>query len=100
MKSTTLPLYHSWLETADPLDVARVDDIYFECEQHYNVGGDVVVETMSPDEILLEFFQEGLDWGQVLAKVRGFCNVHTERAKDARWGEDSDPEARMQYWTE
>jgi hypothetical protein len=97
MKSTTLPIYHSWLETASALEIARVDDIYYACERNYNVGGDVVVETMSPAEIAQEFLHEGLDWGQVMAKVRGFCNLHTEQANNCRWGEDSDLKT---YWTE
>jgi len=99
MKSSTLPLYRSWLETASQLDVTRVDDIYYECEQHYDVGGDIVVECMEPSEILSHFFVEGRDWGQVLASVRDFCNAHTDAAKDCRWGEDSDPELQKQHWT-
>ena len=97
MKSSTLPIYKSWLETANKHDIAIVDDIYYECEQHYNVGGDIVVETMSPDEVLLEFTPDTETWGDVLKKVRGFCNCHTEQANNCRWGEDSDIRP---YWKE
>jgi hypothetical protein len=99
MKSSTLPLYKSWLESASALDAERVDAVYLECEKHYDVGGDVVVECMSPDEVLSHFILEARDWGQVLEKVRTFCNVHIEQSRNTRWGEDSDPELSRDYWT-
>ena len=84
MKSKTLPIYKKWLETAKPEQVAFVDAVYAMCEEHYEAGGDGIVECWEPAEIVEEF--------KTLNDVRQLCGLKVEQALNARWGEDGDPE--------
>lgn len=84
MKSSTLPIYKSWLEAASQESIDFVDSVYALCEEHYEHGGSVVVEAMTPGEILEEF--------KDLAQVRKYCGLRLEQALNARWGEDDDPQ--------
>ena len=90
MKSTTLPNYTNWLSNATPDQITKVDEIYLACEQHYQQGGDAVVECMGPEEVLKHL-------GSV-EDARRYCNLGTENAQNARWGEDSDPELKIKTW--
>lgn len=83
MKSTTLPLYRAWLATATPEQIEFVDSVYEICERNYEAGGDMVVECVSPEEVLKEFTS--------LDEVKETCLLHVEQEQNARWGEDSDP---------
>ena len=48
------------------------------CEEHYEAGGDWIVETMAPDDLLGQF--------NSVEAARQFCALQCDRAKDARWG--------------
>jgi hypothetical protein len=85
MHSQTIHLYPQWVAKATPEDVEFVDAVYAECEDHYSEGGDVVVETHTPQEVL-EVFKNGP------VDVRAYCKRHLEQALNARLGEDNDPE--------
>lgn len=84
MKSKTLPVYKSWLKTANPETIEFVDSVYAICEEHYDCGGDVIVECYEPEQVADEFKHIG--------EVRNFCGLIVENATNKRWGEDSDPE--------
>lgn len=84
MKSTTLKAYDQWLDSADPEDAALVDAVYYACEQHYDAGGDTVVECFDPDDILAEF--------ETVDDAREYCGIKVEQALNSRWGSDDDPE--------
>lgn len=86
MKSGVLTLYKQWLATATPEQIEFVDSVYAMCEQHYEAGGDTVVECMDPKEILAEF--------KTLNDARSYCGLKVEQALNARWGEDTDPEIK------
>jgi hypothetical protein len=86
MKSNTLPIYKEWLSQASPEQIDFVDSVFAECEKHYNAGGDNVVETFEPDEIVQQF--------KSLDDVREYCGLKVEQESNARWGEDSDPELK------
>lgn len=90
MRSSTLPIYKNWLATATPAQVELADEIYAACEEHYEAGGDVVVECMSPADLLGQF--------QSVNDARDFCRLKIDQAKDARWGEDSDTELHRPHW--
>ena len=85
MKSRTLQnSYKKWTNSAPIEQVELVDAIFKECEDHYDAGGDTVVECMSPEEILLEF--------RSVEEAKEYCGIQVEAALNARWGEDGDPE--------
>ena len=84
MQSNTINVYTSWLATATEEEVAFVDAVFALCEKHYEEGGDTVVETFHPKEILTEF--------KSIKEVREHCGLQLEAASNARWGEDSDSE--------
>ncbi len=86
MSSHTLRLYRSWLATATKEQIALADAIYAECEKRYEAGGDIIVETFTPAELLMEF-------GSV-AEAMAYCGLKVEQACNARWGEDTDPELK------
>lgn len=52
--SPTLSLYTRWLASASEADIQRVDNIYRWAEDNYGDGADVIVECMSPEDILEE----------------------------------------------
>lgn len=79
MKSSTLrSCYKKWQKTASAEDIAKVDAIYAECEENYGAGGDVIVETCEPEDLLGKD-----DW---------FFSVEmwVEQHLNTRPGEDSD----------
>jgi len=84
MKSETLKIYDKWLTTAMPEQIELVDGIYHECEQHYEDGGDTIVECFTPDEVLEEF--------KTIAEAKAFCGLKVEQATNCRSGDDNDPE--------
>jgi hypothetical protein len=86
MKSKTLPLYKKWLKTAPADQVEFVDSVYAMCEEHYEAGGDGIVECWEPGEIVDAF--------KTLDDVRSMCGLTVEQALNARWGEDDDPELK------
>jgi len=92
MKSKTMqyPFAQLWAKSAEPEAVALVDEIYAAAEEHYNQGGDQIVECFTPDEVLSTF--------RSVEEAKEHCNILTDRAKDQRWGEDSDPQLRMEHW--
>ena len=94
MKSHTISIYKIWLATAAVPQIDFVDAVYAMCEEHYEAGGDTIVECYDPTAILAEF--------STLDEVRRFCGFQVEQALNARWGEDSDPEVaraeRFEEW--
>jgi len=80
-------LHGDWLKTATPDQIQFVDAVFDMCERHYSDGGDVVVETMDPAEIVKEF--------KTLDDVRSYCGLWVEQNLNARWGEDTDPQLDM-----
>ena len=92
MRSKTLPLYREWLAKATPAAVRHVDTIYYECEQRYEQGGHLVVETYEPAELV------ALSLEEVKLQV---LRWH-EQATNCRWGEATDPEltalAQCRQW--
>ena len=84
MKSYTLPVYKTWLAAATPEQIEFVDTVYATCEEHYEHGGDRVVECWDPTNIS-EFFKD-------IKHVQRFCGLAVEQELNCRWGEDSDPE--------
>lgn len=87
MKSNTLRcIYKEWLKIATPEQVAFVDEVYALCEEHYEAGGDTIVECMDPQEILEQF--------KNLKEVKKYCGLQVEQATNHRWGEDTDPEIK------
>ena len=85
-QSQTINLYWRWTETASEEDIGFVDAIYDEAEEHYDEGGDTIVECFTPVEVLETFKGKPIS-------VRAFCQGHLEKALNARWGEDDDPQA-------
>ena len=83
-KSNTLKFYSAWVERASQSEFDFVDMVYEECERHYSAGGDMVVECLSPTNILEEFTS--------LSGVKEYCGLLVDRALDCRWGEDCDLE--------
>ena len=89
IQSTTIHLYSGHLLNLSPQQIKFVDEVYKMCEDHYDSGGDTVVECYGPAEILEEF--------ETLAEVRDLCKLRVEQESNCRWGEDNDPEVgRMQ----
>ncbi len=84
MKSNTLHIYKKFLASATPEQIGFVDQVYAVCEEHYEAGGDTVVETFEPSEILKEF--------KTISDVQEYCGLRVENATNARWGEDNDEE--------
>jgi hypothetical protein len=89
MKSGVLSIYRRWLASATPEQIEFVDSIYYVCEQHYEAGGDIVVETFEPDEVLA--------WFKSVDEARIYCGLKIEQAANSRWGEDTDPEVQRQH---
>lgn len=84
MKSSTLPIYKTWLAAATPEQIDFVDQVYATCEEHYEHGGDRVVECWDPT-FVLEYFTD-------INEVQEFCGLAVEQELNCRWGEDDDPE--------
>jgi hypothetical protein len=84
MKSSTLPIYKTFLATATPEQIEFVDSVFALCEKNYSAGGDTVAECFTPTEVLEQF--------KTLADVRDYCGLRVEQEANARWGEDTDPE--------
>jgi hypothetical protein len=79
-------MYEDWQATAKPEEIEFVDRVFHLGEQNYSGGGDVIVETYGPEEIL--------DTIKDLNDVREICGLWVEQNLDARWGEDSDPQLK------
>jgi hypothetical protein len=98
MESNSLKhAYKEWFATATPEQIAFVDSVFKLCEDNYSNGGDVVVECMTPGEIIAQF--------KSLDEVRTFCGLKLEQELNAREGADSDPVLErhrrfVQYWPE
>lgn len=86
MNSQSIKDYPEFIQSATKEQIQLVDEIFKLCEDHYDNGGDVIVECFSPYVILQQF--ESID------DVKNFCNINIEQAKNARWGEDDDPELK------
>jgi hypothetical protein len=84
MKSGTLKTcYKGWQETATAEEIAKVDEIYKECEDHYEDGGDVIVETVEPSSLLHDD-----NWFVIVG-------YWVEQQLNARFGDDDDPQLAM-----
>jgi hypothetical protein len=94
MKSNSLrTIYNDWTKTATPPQIELVDAIFAECEEHYEDGGDTIVECYDPADILAQF--------KSVKEAKEFCGLKVEQSLNARWGEDSDPEVeRMRKFDE
>ena len=55
MKSKVLAIYKTWLASATPEQIEFADQVYSICEEHYESGGDRIVECWEPKDVL-EFF--------------------------------------------
>lgn len=86
MNSQSIKDYPEFIQSATEEQIRLVDEIFKLCEDHYDNGGDTVVECYSPENILQQF--ESID------DVKIFCNLKIEQATNARWGEDDDPELK------
>jgi hypothetical protein len=87
LKSKTLQsCYKNWQVIATPVQREFVDAVYAMCEEHYDAGGDTIVECFAPDEIIEEFTS--------LNDVKQYCGLQIEQALNTRWGEDDDPEVK------
>jgi len=85
MNSETLKFhYKEWKGNAKPEQIKFVDDIYKMAEDNYDAGGSIIVEAMSPQEVLDEFKSK--------KEAKEYCGLNVEQATNCRWGEDSDPE--------
>ena len=88
-KSKTLPsVYSSWLKTTDHCadSIQFVDTVYELGEQTYTCGGDVIVETMTPEDILKQFDFNDID------DATQYIKCQLENALNCRLGSDDDPE--------
>lgn len=87
-------MYLDWQAQATPEQLILVDAIYAECEDHYDNGGDTIVECFSPSEILAEF--------KSVQDAKAYCGLKVEQELNTRWGEDDDPQvkraARFKEW--
>lgn len=86
-----LSLYKEWLATATPEQIKLVDAVYAIASLHYSGGGDVIVETMEPADVLREFG----DAPDLDAAVKAYAGVWVEQNLNAREGTDDDPQLRM-----
>jgi hypothetical protein len=84
MKSNTLKIYKNFLASATQEQIDFADQVYAICEEHYEDGGDTVVETFEPSEVIKEF--------KTIKDVQEYCGLRVEAATNCRWGEDNDPE--------
>lgn len=95
MKSSTLrSTYKKWQAEATAEQIEFVDSVYALAEEHYEAGGDTIVEAMEPQEILAEF--------KSLNDAKSYVGLRIEQELNARWGEDTDPQleraARFAEW--
>jgi hypothetical protein len=86
ISSNTLKQYKDFLATESKEKIEFVDQVYSLCEKNYENGGDIVVESFTPPEILDEF--------KTLKDVKKFCGVKIEHALNFRLGEDDDPQLK------
>ena len=84
MKSGTLGIYKKFLESSSQEAIEFVDSVYAFCEEHYDAGGDNVVECMEPSEVVDEFSN--------LDEVKAYIGIKIEQELNCRWGEDDDPQ--------
>lgn len=86
MKSKVLAIYKTWLASATQEQIDFADQVYSTCEEHYESGGDRIVECWEPKDVL-EFFKN-------TQEVQEFCGLAVEQELNCRWGEDTDPELK------
>ena len=86
ISSNTLKLYKDFLATESKEKIEFVDQVYSLCEKHYENGGDTVVETFTPPEILDEF--------KTLKDVKKYCGLKIEQSLNCRLGDDDDPQLK------
>jgi hypothetical protein len=67
-----------------PEQKAFASDVYRICEQNYENGGDIIIESFTPEDIVKEF--------KSLRDVKDYILLRLERALNSRWGEDTDPQ--------
>lgn len=90
MNSVTMRSQRAWCERVlgsgerTQAEVDFVDQVFHLCEQNYDRGGDIVVETLSPDDVL-EMFSD-------LSQVKEHCGIVLEEALNCRLGSDDDPQ--------
>ena len=88
ISSQAIRMYSNWMSGATREQIAFVDSVYAFCEKNYGKGGDVIVETFTPTEILGQF--------KSINDVTEYIGLHNEQKLNARWGEDNDPELQLQ----
>jgi hypothetical protein len=71
--------------TPEQLDF--IDQVYALAEKNYENGADVVIETMSPRDVVKEF--------KTLDDMKDFCGLWCEQNLNARCGNDDDPQLEM-----
>ena len=86
ISSNTLKQYKDFLATESKEKIEFVDQVYSLCEKNYENGGDTVVETFTPPEILDEF--------KTLEDVHEYCGLQIEKDLNRRLGEDDDPQLK------
>jgi hypothetical protein len=79
-----LATYKEWLASATQEQIDFADQVYSLAVEHYEAGGDRIVECWEPKDVL-EFFKN-------IQEVQEFFGLVVEQRRNARWGEDSDPE--------
>ena len=88
--------YKDWVAQAQPKQIAFVDRVYKVCEEHYEAGGDLIVECYTPVELCKEF--------KTVKEVKAFIELKVEQELNARWGEDDDPQVQRmldcEAWTD
>lgn len=84
MKSKVISLYKDFLQAATQKHIEFVDSVYHLGEKNYQNGGDILVETFTPQEILQQF--------KDLKDVYEYVGLKLEQGLNTRWGEDSDPQ--------
>ena len=78
VKSNTLKVYKAWLKKALYKEVNFVDKVFIFCEEHYNSGGDHIVECFRPSDIIDRF--NNVD------QVKEFIGLKEEQKKNQAWG--------------
>ena len=84
MKSKVISLYKDFLQAATQEQIEFVDSVYHLGEKNYQNGGDILVETFSPQEILQQF--------KDLKDAYEYVGLKLEQGLNTRGGEDYDPQ--------
>lgn len=86
-RSAVMSLYYKWMKTATQDEIQFVDAVFEIGEDNYDGGGDVLVETYDPEEILNKIND--------LNHAREIAGLWVEQNLNARWGADDDPQVAM-----